>query len=764
MRATSHAGCNTVFRAEVLWISVFLAIGAVGGLVYNWPSDPEVDVEPPVAVEPAPAVEVDADAGAEPPGNEGSAALEPDLGENPQAALADPDAVSGIWNDAGPASKRSQPIDFGVLELGDRLLLGGNSIGAVKHYSKLWQQANLPVDCAVLIRLGLASELAGLHQQAEKHYHSAIRVAKKGSAQQLVSLLGLARLWEREGQLGEAISLLGELFLVYSHEGYPVIIRESIHQQLADCLQRRLLASQVVIEALRKEPMEYHWSPVMVEPILELADFKSPTDPPANPASGLKLLQDYDGGVSLMLVQAHLEGISVLELISELQRLSGLQVIVTEQAKSSLVGRLADVDSPVMPVSMLLDHVLEPMSLAWSQSEGVLTIMARDELTSKDLASFDLARAQRILRQVQLSLNKEEGLGHASGVERTAAAIMNEGNNARLSGGWDVAVEKYRSARDVGPADELSAKLYFNEASLSLVRGEKLNALHSSYMALDQTLSAELQAQVYSMIADLELEFGQLEKSITAASRGLRRADDPAVFARAAMTLATAYLLTGDPYSANAVLFEASPSLSGAPLERLASVFSSFARFQHVGPTLGLQDEGQRVVLALAALQSDDVVSYADALIVSKAYSAVGLRSNAIDRLNEALDIAPAGYWNERIRLQLAEMYFASQALDKANETIESFGTVSATLLPRVLYLHASVQLELGNLEQSEAICRRLLSMEIDQEIQSSALEKLGQTLQRSGDHYAAALCFAGLLPKSEGAASEAGGETAVSP
>ncbi len=283
-------------------------------------------------------------------------------------------------------------------------------------------------------------------------------------------------------------------------------------------------------------------------------------------------------------------------------------------------------------------------------------------------------------------------------------------------------------------------------------------------MALDQTLSADLQAQVYAMIADLELGFGQMEKSITAASRGLRRANDPVVFTRTAMTLARAYLLTGDPYSANAVLFDASTDLTGGSLERLASVFSSFARYQHVGPKHGLQDEGQRVVLALAALQPDDVTSFADALIVSKAYSAVGLRSKAIDRLSEALDIAPAGYWNERIRLQLAEMYYASQALDKANETIESFGTVSAGLLPKVLYLHASVQLDLGNLEQTEAICRRLLSMDIDQGVQSSALEKLGETLQRSGDHYAAALCFAGLLPKSGGMTWVSESETTVSP
>ncbi|WP_182868223.1 hypothetical protein [Stieleria mannarensis] len=763
-----------MFRSEVLWVSVFLAIGAVGGLVYNWPSEAQPDVqssaESELLPESLPVSETSARAGAEQlspfasddvdgsvrddpqgPGAQGPGAQ----GPGSQRPLAESDNVAGIWNDVRPATQRSQPIDFGVLELGDRLLAGGNSIGAVKHYNKLWQQANVPVDVAVLIRLGLASELAGLHEQAEKHYHSAIRVAEKGSVQQLASLLGLARLWESQGQLGEAISLLSELFLVYSHDGYPKIIRQTIVHQLADCLQRRLLANEVVVEALQKEPMEYHWVPVAVDSMLALADWESPEGVPVNPGSGLKLLQNYEGDVSLVLVQAHLKGVSVLKLISELQRLSGLQITVTEKAKLSLVGRLANVNAPVMAVSLLLDQALESMELSWSQSEGALTIMTRGELTARDLASYDLARTQRMLQRVQLD--------YLEGVERVAA-IMNDGNNVRLSGGWDLAADKYRAAREAGPAHELNADLYFNEASLSLVQGDSLNALHASYMALDQTLSPTLQSEIYAMIADLELEFGQLSKSITAASRGMRRADDPAVLARTAMTLARAYLLTDDPYSANSVLFDVSGDLAGGALQRLASVFSSFARFQHVGPKHGLQDEGQRVVLALAALQPEDMVSFADSLIVSKAYAAVGLRSKAIDNLNAALDTAPAGYWNERIRLQLAEMHYKSLDLDQANATIESFATVSADLLPEVLYLHASIQLDMGNLEQSESICRRILAMQVDQTIQSDALEKLGETLQKSGDHYAAALCFAGLLPGTEGDAASGDQGSTVTP
>ena len=324
---------------------------------------------------------------------------------------------------------------------------------------------------------------------------------------------------------------------------------------------------------------------------------------------------------------------------------------------------------------------------------------------------------------------------------------MNDGNNARLSGGWEEAAERYRSARESKPLNELSAKLFYNEASLGLMQGENLQSLNACYMALDQTLVPALQAQIYATIADLELDFGHPGKSIVAASRAVRRTEDRHVHSRAVMTLARAYLLSGDPFSANSVLFNAGPELEGAKTKRLASVFATFARFQHVKPKVGLQDEGQRLVIALASLAPEDVTSFADSLIVANAYSAVGLRSKAIDNLNVSLETAPAGYWSERIRLQLAKMYFDASDYTQANAVIESFGAVSPDRLPEVLLLHASIQFESDQHAACESICRRLLAMEIDDETKAQALEVLGRSLQKAGNHYAAAICFAGLLP-----------------
>lgn len=733
-----------MFRTETLWIAAFLATGLVGGLLYNWPDStpPEQPVEAnETSVEPPPTVDELVE----------SAPLADEMDsvrENPQPETSDvPQAFeqSDIWSDVAPQSSRRQPIDPTVLEIGDRQLLAGNGAGAYKHYSKLWKQADLPLDPVVLIRLALAAEVAGFHAQAEDHYRSAIRVAEKRSPQQLLCFLGTARVWEQQGRLSDAISLLSELYLLYSGESQLDLVRKSILEQLGNCLQKRLLKSEVVAEALAKEPMEYHWVPVRLYPILEAVDANIAQSPDASQSTGIQLLQDYNGDAALILFEIHRHGYPVLNFLNDAQRLAQVEFVLTERAKSTVVGRLTNIEVVAMPLAFLLDHALESLDLTWSQNENTINIIHRDELTPRDEASFDLAKTQRMLRQIEMVFSKEAGEDPVR-----VAAIMNDANNLRLSGGRDEAAAKYRAARESEPMNELSAKLYFNDASLALHNGDKLNALNACYMTLDQTLMSNLQGQVYTMIAELELELGQPEKAITAGSRGLRRAEDPAVLTRAAMTLTRAYLVSGDPDSANAVVFENAQQMVGERERRLASALATYARFLRVNPQHGLQDEGQRLVMALATLKPDDVDNFIDSLIVSNAYTKIGIRTKAIENLKNSLEQAPSGFWSERIRLDLVKALYESSELEAANEAVEAFETVSKDRLPEALLLHASIQLGLGNLETSETICRRLMSVATDPAVKSQALNVLGQSLRHQGKHYAAALCFAGVLPEPE--------------
>ncbi|MEM6470363.1 MAG: hypothetical protein AAF802_12475 [Planctomycetota bacterium] len=733
-----------MFRAETLWITAFLAIGLIGGVIYNWPDDMEGETETELT-----------DSAKQSDSESDSSDQQGDLRENPQSPLkldeegsptTSPGGESmegtanqsGLWSQIAGNEVRSQPIDFSVIELGDRLLLGGNATGAYKHFSKLWQQADLPMDPSVLLRLGLASEVAGLAKQAEDHYRSVIRVTPQGSLPQILGLLGTARLWEQRGQLDDAISLLSEMRLLFGDETYPTIVRQSISRQLGDTLQKRLLRNSVVSEALQQEPLQYHYAPLQLDPVLKAADLDAIARPDNSAPTELRLLQNPRGDAASVLLEIRRKGYAFVKLIASLEQLTGLGFQMTERAKTNLVGRLTNIDAQAIPLSLLLDHALEPIGLTWSQSEDMIMLMHRDDLTVEDAASFDLAKTQRTLQQVQLNFT--------NGPVRTSA-IMNDANNCRLSGQWELAEDKYRAAREGQPSHELSAKLYFNEAALSLSSGDKLSALHAAYMTLDQTLTASLQARVYSMIASLELELGQPTKAVVAASRGIRRADDDAVASDLLLTLVRSYLLIDDPDSANSALFDYGSAVQDPARQRIAGVFSSYSRFQRLKPKVGLQDEGQRLVMSLASLREGDMETFADGLILSQAYSAIGLSAKAVDNLREALQRAPSGFWQERIQFSLASLLFENAQVEKAKEVVESFGSVSAEILPSVLLLQARIQLKLGELESCEATCRRLLEQQLDEETKSSSLNLMGQSLERRGDHYAAALCFAGLLP-----------------
>ena len=750
-----------MFRAEALWIAAFLSIGAIGGAVYNWPDNSDDQAASSVStangeqqqiddnVDPSPQSQTardnpQADSVSPEPG---ALPVDPDLAPLPLTdSTSEPNGnspVQGLWSEISTKEGRSQPINFSVLELGDKMLVGGNYVGAYEHYGKLWKRANLPLDTSVLIRLGLASELAGFHEQSLKHYRSAIRVSGTGSVTQMISLLGTARIWHRNDQVGDSIALLSELYLMHANADSPELIRRSIIKELADALQTRLLQTEIVSQALRDEPMEYHKTSLVIQPILDLADLAELPADSMPKSSGIRVLQTPRLDASLIQVEARLGGFSAIKLMTALATQSGLKVELTDKAKSSMVGRLISVQSDAIPISLLLDQALEPLSLVWSQTDETISIMHQDQLTKRDYSSFQLARTQRMLQQVQLNFPNAPGLA-----DIRVAAIMNEGNNHRLSGGWETAAEKYTAARALNPLNELGAKLYFNEASLGLVRGEKMDSLHACYMALDQTLAAKLQGEVYSMIADLELELGQPGKAITAGTRGLRRTDDPDAIARTVLTLARAYLLSGDMDSANQLLFDYSADLTRPSEQRLASVFSTYARYKRSRPKTGLQDEGQRLVLSLASFDPGDAVTFADALIVSNAFESIGLRTKAENNLRVALQSAPEGFWSERVRYALAKMLYEAASLDKANEVVGGFGSVSVEMLPSVLYLQASIQLDMGNLESCESICRRILAFEIDDALKAKTLNKLGQSLERLGDHYASALCYAGYLPE----------------
>ncbi len=698
-----------MFRAEALWTAALLTTGMVGGVIYNWPSQTS---QPPVT-------------------------------DDVTGAKTDPSSRVherglSLMADRSSDLSSTDSVQLDPLRLGDRLLLGGNYIGAYQQFAKLHKQTSGTPDNSILLRLGLASELAGFLEQGEQHYRNAIQSSIARSRDQLWALVGTARIWELQGRLDDAIGLLSELYVTCGQDYYPVEIRLSIHRHLADCLLKRYLQAFPAADDLLSTSIEYFWVETRIEPMI--ANGKDVLPVQATHRDKLEVIQRPIDDVSLILIDAELTSRPLLMLIDDLAGKTNLQIEVSPRARSVLSGRSTGVESNALPVSLLLDQTLGPLALAWDQVGRRLSVWHADDLTAQQKRNYEVDRIQRLLRQLAMKFEH--------GIERVSA-LMQDGNTCLLRGNLEDAATKYRSARELQPVGELSAMLYFNRGLLELAQENLEQALKEFYQALDQTLSPPLRGSCYAMIAQLELQLGRPDKAIAAASRGLRLSGSGRHAAQNLLTLAKSYLFESDPFSANRVLFKNATMLTDSRNNRLASVIATYARFQATGPASGLQNEGERLVLSLAALRPDDAEDFVDHVLISRAFHAVGFRSKAIEHLRIAAEDVNDGYWELRVRLELAEMLYLAAEIEKANETLESMLlTPGDALAVKFNLLKAKVKFDLMLTAECESICQSLLKLQLDEEDKKQTLNLLGHVYEKTGKHYSAALCFAGLLPE----------------
>lgn len=812
-------------------IAILIASGLLGGIAFNWPSDAdskaqdaeersEVQIgndqsrgfslasqpEDRVAVNPQDRASLDNASGrssssetvqrvftspnastpqstaqqyvaAEVPISNATVGSAPSSGSTPSSGSAEELAI--LQRDAEP----QWSLETSSVDQGDRLLMGGNAVGAYQAYRHLSQREGA-ADPALNLRMALSAEMAALWETAEEHYRIVLRNSDTRSVMQVQSLLGLARVWQAQSRLDVASQLLSEVALRFGTEQVPSEIRLATYHLLGECFQEQwfrgiapiseprgsIAGANAGVRSMRESQSAdssqsiqgvdslYYWPPRRIEEILasieyaniQTASFEqgsmpsSETGDQAVPAAGpyLRLIQKPSPDVHLILVDAKSNSWSVGQVLSEFARLSELVLEVSSQARAALSGRVLTVSLQSHPGALLLDQTLTPYDLVWLQEENRIQIASRSEVESSTLQAFDEARIHRTLQHIQTSF--------AASVERIAA-YMHDGNLFLRNGKFDEAANRYRAAREMQPQGELAAKLFYNQGLVELALGQPENSLDLFYNALDQTLLPGMQSLAYGRIATMELAMGRPQKAVPAATRGLRLASGSSDAIANLLVLAKSYILDDDPYSANRVLFENKDMLQGARDRRIAALLSSYARYKVVKPMGGLQREGERLVVSLAAIREADADDFLDALLISRAFHDVGISTRSRDFLAKSVEMAPEGYWSERVRLELVKMMRDSteyaDALALLNETLPSQDPL---LRIDTLMVKADLLSHLEKWGDCRSACEQVLGENLDQDQKKVALSMLGRAHQKLGKHYAAALCFAGFLPRDD--------------
>ncbi|QEG23356.1 tetratricopeptide repeat protein [Mariniblastus fucicola] len=710
-----------MFRIKVWLTTAIITAGVAGGVIFNWPSQKQ-------AVERESPTNIGVDN--KPLHSREGIPLSTPLIDN----LQDQTALDPLIVD----------LDIDHIEQGDQYLLAGNIDGAHREFAKATNDHRADPPASLLIRLALATELRGDHENANHFYREAVRRSTNGSTAQILGLTGVARTWQATGHPVEAHEMLSELFLRYiCSEQLNEEVKYQIACQLGDVIQQKCLEGLKARGAM--DQLEFHWPEPSLDAMVELLQDEGDARPAAAPNNAddpplakFQVLQRPSPDVNLIAVDSHVRLTQIDEILYAFAQQADLDFEASVLARDVITGRSSRLDVSGMPLAMVLDQLLSPLGLIWIQRSETIHIYLESEAVAES-RDFQFAIADRVLRTIELVLSRDI---------RRDAAILHRGNIAFLQQDIDTAATRYAELEKLVPNDELAAQLSFNMAIVSVANDQNDEAIRQMFYAVDQSLDQRLQAKSYAWIGRLELQNGRSDKAVYALSRGLALSTNAQVREDALMNLSKAYLLASDPFSANRVLFNHADAVVDKSQRRKAAVFSAYARYLGMAAGDGLRNEAERMVVALASISPEDTVGFVDRLLIGRAFYEVGFKSRSTEFLQLALEAAPNEHWRRRVAFELATNQYRAGELSAAAEHYQSLvgSTPDATSLYAQLKL-ADIALSQRDPEKCLTICREIWRQNISEPQKAETLSLMGRAYQRLGRHEVAALCFSGLLP-----------------
>ena len=642
---------------------------------------------------------------------------------------------------------------------GDHLLQGGNYADAVRLFQRAvrlnggWTSENA-------LRLAFCAELMGMLPEALAHYERAIDTASTPVHRYLAEL-GTARVRAARGHPGVALSGLSELFLNLDETtGVPEEIRARVVFQLAHLFGSFAL-QDYAFDLNRPDGVAFPPEPRDIESTLQLIrgepiDDASASATPEPIPDGLNLLQRPTDDVDTILVSGQIELTPITILINQLSVIAKLDIQTSPQAQQAIVGRAKRMTLRSVPISLLLDTLLLPLDLCWYQDGAAIQIVSLGEVASTaDGRLYWNRAADRVYRRFSIAFPGDSRMDHVL-AERAILKL--------IEGDVDGASKYLYEVRQKRPTGEMMATVFFNLAKLNLRLGRIDEAIETFYNAVDQSQEPRLQASGYWHVAQLYLESGRYERAVHAGGRSMATARNEAQRRLTALTMARAYLMLEDPSSANKILFDSRGAFEDSDLYSIGAILGSYARY------LGSADEtartiaARRLLTALSETPDDRYPSFIDLYLAGKAYQVLGFPNRSLDKLRLASRSTDILLWQRRILFELASELIEIDPASPEAEKLFTFlvGEAHDPWARRSRIALAEYYLNQRQPERCLEQCQEVWkgNGDLDLEDQKFVLQIMGQAYADLGQHYTAALCFAGKLPVAEPVSTSESGRT----
>jgi tetratricopeptide (TPR) repeat protein len=737
-----------MFRVEFWIVSTLFCCGVIAGLVLSWPDGTPV---------PPPTEQESEHADPEAHGDHGEHADETqhaDVKTNSEKLL------RALAFDLGMDEELSlEETESRLLRSADQYMLLGNYNGALKLIRSILQSEQSHPDPVVLCRLALAEELRGNYSLAEKAYLQAIKRPTSHPIE-VLNLIGLARVWLMNQKPSEAIELLSDIVLQSSRFETGSEFLDGEVLSLLATAQRQIALAGRPVNPFSMDGVEFAPPAIDLEQTIEVLQANSTPrpmlaatesghqsaahagenheEPPAvETSAGLKVLSRESDQAEAITLAAQLEVTPLMTLLEQLGAETGLKFEFDEAAPGMLKGRSKSLHFEKLNFGTVLDAMLGSIRLGWSQNGSAIRISA---LAKEQEATAGLAAAKRTWQQFLKNVPRDR---------RAAFARFEQGNLRLLEKQYDEAAAEYQAALQAGARDDMAAKIHLNQARLNAALGRMDEAVALLYRAIDTASNKHIAALAYFLISQFQLQLGELDEALAATSRSISLSQEDPLTTQAVLQQTRIYLLQNKPFAANQAIFQQRQLFNQNPEKVIAGFLGSLSRFLGSELPEAKRNESYRLVSFMDELQSSPTLSTIDRYLIGRAWQNLGFDDKALGQLETALAGCTETYWRERLLFELAIQHQRHRDYDEAircYQFLARAGNLETATTAKIQILEA--QLELRQFPEAIATGRELLAAKLAPDQQKSVLTSLGLAYRQIGEPYAAALCFAGMLPQ----------------
>ena len=633
------------------------------------------------------------------------------------------------------------PVTAVLLERADAWLLAGNIDGACQLLQRAI--AALGSDCPTTIqyRLAVCHEFLGDYERAIDEYRQLADLAVQPRLA-IAARVGQARTRVRQGNRDLALAHLYPMLLDVHplEEPDPTLAGEIAHllaHVLAESALEGKLAPPIHEQGLARGRLEN--SPAQALRLLIPSDTqRQQTAPPLRP--GITTLHELGVSPADISVELALARNSLKNLIDALAEHAGLQLVWSPATEGVLGHRTTQIHARDINMGVALDALLTPLGLTWSQTELTLKIEALHELDPATREITWKGLGERSLRHAVANFPDH----YAAPV-----AYLSIGNLAFQQGETDRAATYFRQLVSQFPRSPTVVEAWFNYAKTQFANNDWQAASEAFYRSIDERRGGRLEPISHLYVGRILLDSNQADKSIRPLIRSVSSANTREVTGAAAVTLASAYLMSGSPHAANLVLREHRTYLESGAYRDVAAFLDALAHFRANRQSGRIEDKGRTLVTALTQVSAGGFFGQHGYWIVGNTYGDLGLPLGMTSLFREALEGPVQGELANRILFTLAEHELAEANLDEAERwTAELANSSNPTWATTARKLQADIAFERGELDTCLEICMGLLDESQDPTVTANTLRLMGRIYAHRQDHHNAALCYAGMRPQ----------------